>query len=163
MPHHHEEMARDYLKEHSTDRGQVHVLDPVTKVGDVLDIGHGVKARVTSFDPDTLRGEAQMFVPIVYLLHFDEPYPNGHRPQHYLGHADPGRFDHRLNEHAKGSSKARLTQVMAAAGIGFVVARTWEGDYDLEKSLKRRHKPASLCPICRAKLEEANGTLRQRP
>lgn len=85
---------------------------------------------------------------VVYLLHFDEPYPFGKRPQHYLGHATDGRLGHRLDEHAKGSSKARLTQVMRAAGIGFSIVRVWSGDYELEKALKRRHSPKSLCPVC---------------
>lgn len=84
----------------------------------------------------------------VYLLHFEQAYPAGKRPQHYLGHADADRLDTRLAEHAKGSNKARLTQVMAAAGIPFVVARTWEGDYELERELKRRHRPALFCPVC---------------
>lgn len=93
----------------------------------------------------------------VYLLHFEQPYPAGKRPQHYLGHADPERFDRRLIEHANGSNKARLTQVMAEAGIKFVVARTWEGDFDLEKELKRRHRPAALCPVCQSrKAQEAD-------
>lgn len=85
---------------------------------------------------------------MIYLLHFERPYPAGRRPQHYLGHADLDRFDRRMQEHANGSNKARLTQVMASAGIPFVVARTWEGDFEVEKELKRRHRPASLCTVC---------------
>jgi hypothetical protein len=97
---------------------------------------------------------------MIYLLHFERPYPAGRRPQHYLGHADEGRFDRRLEEHRNGSNKARLTQVMAEAGIKFVVARTWEGDYDLEKEFKRRHRPASLCPVCQ--MARANEVDRNR-
>jgi hypothetical protein len=37
------------------------------------------------------------------------------------------------------------------AGIGFEVARTWDGDRRLERRLKnQRNAPARLCPICRA-------------
>lgn len=106
------------------------------------------KATITALDEERQIGE-MMIVDTVYLLHFDSPYPNGKRPQHYLGHADKGRFARRITEHRNGSSKARLTQVFAELGIQFVIARTWTGDYDLERSLKRRHRPASLCPICR--------------
>lgn len=109
-------------------------------------------AAVGHIDPEKLTADAQM-VDTVYLLHFDEPYPGGKRPQHYIGHATTGRFALRISEHRRGSSKARLTQVFAELGIGFVIARTWAGDYDLEKALKRRHRPASLCPICK---EERN-------
>lgn len=119
-------------------------LDLLLKVVDRPDI----YAAITDFDPKTLVGDAQI-VDTVYLLHFDEPYPGGKRPQHYLGHATAGRFALRLAEHRNGSNKARLTQVFAELGIGFVIARTWAGDYDLERALKRRHRPAALCPICR--------------
>lgn len=92
---------------------------------------------------------------MIYLLHFLSPYPAGKRPQHYLGHADDDRFERRLVEHAQGSNKARLTQVMAEAGIPFVLARTWPGGFDLEIELKRRHRPAALCYVCiRAKADE---------
>jgi hypothetical protein len=37
------------------------------------------------------------------------------------------------------------------AGIGFEVARTWDGDRRLERRLKnQRNAPARLCPIRRA-------------
>lgn len=86
---------------------------------------------------------------MIYLLHFREPYPAGKRPQHYLGHCGDDTFDRRMSEHRNGSSKARLTQVMAEAGIEFIVARTWEGGFDQEIELKKRKKPRALCPICR--------------
>jgi hypothetical protein len=40
---------------------------------------------------------------------------------------------------------------VVAAGIGFQLVRTWEGDRTLERTLKNRHNaPARLCPLCRA-------------
>lgn len=85
---------------------------------------------------------------MIYLLHFEQPYPAGKRPQHYMGHTPEERFDDRMREHRNGSNKARFTQVMAELGITFVVARTWPGDFEMEKALKRRKRPVALCPIC---------------
>lgn len=120
------------------------------EVGDLItvDTRFGLHGVVTEIEPEQMIGVVQM-VDTVYLLHFEQPYPRGHRPQHYLGHATAGRLALRLAEHAKGSSKARMTQVFAELGIPFVVARTWSGDYELEKQLKRRHRPVALCPICK--------------
>lgn len=44
-------------------------------------------------------------------------------------------------------------RVLRAAGIGFVVARTWEGDRTFERKLKRRKDAPKLCPICREERE----------
>jgi predicted GIY-YIG superfamily endonuclease len=79
----------------------------------------------------------------VYLLHFDRPYCHA---RHYLGFACD--LDQRIARHRAGDG-ARLVEVAAAAGIGFVVARTWPGDRTLERSLKRRKASPRLCPICR--------------
>jgi len=79
---------------------------------------------------------------IIYLLHFCRPY----RHRHYLGSTeDLGR---RLEEHRAGRG-ARLTEVIQAQGIGFVLARTWRGgSRTLERFLKRRKEaPRLCCPI----------------
>ena len=81
----------------------------------------------------------------VYLLHFDRPY---HHARHYIGFATD--LDRRMEEHRAGRG-ARLMAVIASAGIGFVVARTWPGDRKLERRLKNYHGPR-LCPICGADL-----------
>lgn len=91
-------------------------------------------------------------MPVVYLLHFDEPYPNGRRPQHYIGVAQD--FDARIHEHRSGSSKGRLTRALFALKIGFQVARTWEyktshGAFEKERSLKRRRRHKDHCPLCK--------------
>ena len=80
----------------------------------------------------------------VYLLHFDRPYRHAH---HYLGFTTD--LNSRLADHASGRG-ARLMEVITAAGIGFTLARTWQGTRGLERQLKNRHNSSHLCPICRA-------------
>jgi predicted GIY-YIG superfamily endonuclease len=81
----------------------------------------------------------------VYLLHFERPYKHA---RHYLGFAED--LERRLELHRAGRG-ARLMEVVVAAGIGFELVRTWEGDRTLERLLKNRHNaPARLCPLCRA-------------
>ncbi|MGI5288337.1 hypothetical protein ACQEVF_34055 [Nonomuraea polychroma] len=79
----------------------------------------------------------------VYLLHFDRPYKHA---RHYIGWT-PGDLNRRLHQHRNGSG-ARLMQVVTAAGIGFVVARLWDGGRNLERSLKRRGGASRCCPLC---------------
>ncbi len=46
---------------------------------------------------------------------------------------------------------ARLLEVIAAAGIGWNLARLWPaGDRLLERRLKNWKKAWVLCPVCRA-------------
>lgn len=47
------------------------------------------------------------------------------------------------------AQKARF-EAAARAGIGWTLARTWDGDRNLERRLKNRHNGPKLCPICRA-------------
>lgn len=84
---------------------------------------------------------------MVYLLHFERRYPAGRRPGHYLG-STPRTVADRLADHQAGTG-ARLTAVVAAAGIGMRVARTWPGGRAEERRLKRRRAPARLCPECK--------------
>lgn len=84
----------------------------------------------------------------VYLLHLDEPF--GHA-RHYLGYASPGNLWNRLGHHAAGSG-ANLLRHVAKAGIGWRLARTWNGSRSRERQLKARgHSRA--CPLCRPGLE----------
>jgi hypothetical protein len=83
----------------------------------------------------------------VYLLHYVRPYPNGRQPQHYIGYAR--NVKRRVQQHATGTSRARLPTVMYERGIPFIVARIWpDGDLALERRLHRWNKPAALCPTC---------------
>ncbi len=83
---------------------------------------------------------------MVYLLHFSQAYRHA---RHYLGSTD--NLDRRLAEHESGAG-ARLLEVITEAGIGFTLAKTWEGGRDLERKLKRRKEAPRLCPICSAQL-----------
>lgn len=95
----------------------------------------------------------------VYLLHFDTPYPAGMRPGHYLGWTED--LDDRVAAHRAGLG-ARLMAVIADAGIGFVVARTWLGDRNFERRLKKRHMHRRLCPICTPNAGVGRGRWRRR-
>jgi predicted GIY-YIG superfamily endonuclease len=93
----------------------------------------------------------------VYLLHFDEPYPAGRRPQHYVGVAR--ELDKRVAEHRNGNpgKGGSLTRALKDKGIGFTVVEEWhfataDEAFAFEKKLKRRRKHKRHCRICRAKM-----------
>ncbi|GAA0720645.1 hypothetical protein Drose_06915 [Dactylosporangium roseum] len=79
---------------------------------------------------------------IVYLLHFDRAF--GHA-RHYTGWTRD--LTARLAEHAAGRG-ARLLAVVHAAGIGWQLARTWEGTRADERALKRQGGASRRCPLC---------------
>ena len=81
----------------------------------------------------------------VYLLHFDKPY---HHARHYTGFTTS--LDARLDAHSKGTG-ARLMEVITEAGIGFQLARTWQGTRKDERRIKKQHNAPRLCPVCRGK------------
>ena len=78
----------------------------------------------------------------IYLLHFDRPFKHA---GHYLGWTS--NLDARLGHHLNGTG-ANLLKHVKAAGIGWVVARTWTGDRNRERQLKNQGSRARLCPIC---------------
>ena len=78
----------------------------------------------------------------VYLLHFDRPYKHA---RHYTGSTD--NLPARLRAHQRGQG-ARLLAVVAAAGIGWTLARTWPGGRDRERQLKRQGGASRHCPLC---------------
>jgi len=82
---------------------------------------------------------------LVYLIHFLTPY---HHARHYIGYT--ADLDKRITDHLCGMG-ARLLEVITAAGIEWKLARTWPGNRELERRLKRRHGAASICPICSGK------------
>ena len=87
----------------------------------------------------------------VYLLHFETKIaPETHTTQHYIGYA--GDVDKRLASH-KNRPDARLVQVAKERGIGFGLARTWEGDRKRERQIKNWKMGPRLCPICQGKVE----------
>jgi len=91
----------------------------------------------------------------VYLLHFAEPYgPGGGAngrgtARHYTGWARGGArgLARRLARHGT-SEGARLMQVVREAGITWELARTWPGDRNRERQLKRQGGAARRCPLC---------------
>jgi len=87
----------------------------------------------------------------VYLLHFDRPF--GHA-RHYQGWSE--RLEPRLVEHRTGKG-AKLLAAVHAAGIGWQLARTWEGTRALERRLKRQGGGARRCPLCGVKPRTLRG------
>ncbi len=87
----------------------------------------------------------------VYLLHYTQPIGNTANPrgtaQHYLGSTND--LERRLTQHEAGKSGAGIVRAFVAAGVTFVLARTWEGGKQEERKLKNWHKARQLCPICR--------------
>ena len=79
---------------------------------------------------------------VVYLLHFVRPYAHA---RHYTGWT--ADLAARLAEHAAGRS-ARLLAVVVDAGIGWQLARTWDGSRRLERALKRQGGASRRCPLC---------------
>ncbi|WP_306364375.1 hypothetical protein [Nocardia sp. CC227C] len=78
----------------------------------------------------------------VYLLHFDRRY---HHAGHYIGTTRD--LEARLAAHREGRG-ARLLQVLKEHGIGWHLARTWDGGRALERELKGFKNAARLCPDC---------------
>ena len=78
----------------------------------------------------------------VYLLHFDRLYAHA---RHYTGWTSD--LTARLADHAAGRG-ARLLAVITAQGIGWRLARTWDGTRHLERALKRQGGASRRCPIC---------------
>lgn len=89
---------------------------------------------------------------MIYLLHYEDVIGDPQNPrgqaQHYMGYADDGRLEERIEEHRRGQGAA-ITRAFAERGIAFVVAACWPGDRSKERRLKRWHKHRQLCPICR--------------
>ncbi len=81
----------------------------------------------------------------VYLLHFDEPF--GHAT-HYLGFAEEERLAIRLDHHRRGTG-SNLCKHVAAAGIGWQLARLWDGaSRTKERQIKNQGGKAGVCPLC---------------
>jgi len=78
----------------------------------------------------------------IYLLHFERPFGLA---RHYLGWAR--NLDARLAHHAQGTG-ANLLKHVAAAGIAWTLARTWEGQTRNEERRLKGHSSTRYCPIC---------------
>lgn len=99
----------------------------------------------------------------VYLIHFDEPIGDVTNPvamaRHYTGSTPD--LARRMGEHQRGSD-AKIMQAVRRAGIGWVLARTWEGGRDRERQLKQ-HGAARRCPVCKGKPPQAEIAYRAEP
>lgn len=80
---------------------------------------------------------------MIYLLHFERPYFHA---RHYLGFSDAP--EKRIDRHTAGHG-SKLVAAVIDAGIGFELARVWDGDRNLERKLHKRKNSCRLCPICR--------------
>jgi predicted GIY-YIG superfamily endonuclease len=83
---------------------------------------------------------------IIYLLHFSGAYKHA---RHYIGFTTD--LQARLDAHNKGAG-ARLLEVITGAGIGFELARTWQGTRKTERALKNQKNAPRFCPVCRGKV-----------
>jgi len=84
---------------------------------------------------------------MLYLLHFDPPYKHA---AHYLGATTLRDLRPRLDAHRRGTG-AKLTAAAIAAGCTLTLVRTWpDGDFDLERRIKRQGSLRRVCPACRA-------------
>lgn len=81
----------------------------------------------------------------VYLLHFDRPF---HHARHYTGWTTD--LQARLEQHRAGRG-ARLLEVLRDNGIGWELARTWDGTRGRERQLKREGGASRRCPKCGVK------------
>lgn len=79
----------------------------------------------------------------IYLLHFERRYRHA---GHYTGSTTC--LHRRLEEHRSGTG-ARLMEVVVSAGIGFELARTWNGDRARERQLKKQGGASRHCPLCK--------------
>ena len=81
----------------------------------------------------------------IYLIHFDSPYRHA---RHYMGFTT--NLTDRIERHRAGNG-SRLMSVITEAGIGWRVVRTWRGDRNLERRMKRSGGLSRCCPICSQK------------
>lgn len=85
----------------------------------------------------------------VYLVHLDRPIGNPKnrraQAQHYIGWAADVAAREAVHRNGNGSAMLRWC---VSNGVGFAIVRTWVGDRNLERRLKRRHEAPKLCPSC---------------
>ena len=84
---------------------------------------------------------------MVYLLHFDRPYKHA---KHYMGYTE--NLEKRIERHVRGDGSG-LVRAVVEAGIGFQVAKIWEGTRAFERYLKNQKNACRLCPICRGEVK----------
>lgn len=92
----------------------------------------------------------------VYLLHFDQPIGNTNSrtgyAQHYTGWA--ADLMARLDAH-RTHSDVKIMEAVRAAGIGWALARTWQGSRFRERQIKRQGGASRYCPVCKGQPAQA--------
>ncbi len=100
----------------------------------------------------------------VYLLHFlGEGIAHGPqaRVKHYLGWAEDAEA--RIAKHMRGTSRARLMEVVKERGVSFTVARVWDGvTREFERRLKNQGGLSRHCPVCIAEGTDRKALNRER-
>ncbi len=89
---------------------------------------------------------------MVYLLHFNTPVGNAnHKASHYIGYCRTNdQLSDRLAQHRAGAGARITAHLCQTQHSDFLLARTWPNQPRTEeRRLKRYHKSAQLCPICK--------------
>lgn len=94
------------------------------------------------------------YIGYIYMYHFDERYPNGRRPQHYIGFAKD--VEYRELRHLAGRG-AKLLKAVTEKGIGWTLVKVWVGDRYLERRLKKNGHFDRHCVICKVKQQSGVG------
>jgi predicted GIY-YIG superfamily endonuclease len=96
----------------------------------------------------------------VYIAHFGQrignPEKSKGQAQHYVGYAEPWRFERRVREHLRGQG-AKITRFVVAQGIPITFFPIKRGaTKEDERRIKRAGHAPKLCPICsgRVTIEE---------
>jgi hypothetical protein len=94
----------------------------------------------------------------VYLLHFDRPIGDTSSrygyAQHYTGSSP--NLARRLAEHAA-NSDVKIMAAVRKAGVGWLLARTWEGGRVRERQLKVQGGASRHCPVCKGQEPRLEG------
>lgn len=78
----------------------------------------------------------------IYLVHFERPYQHA---RHYVGWSS--QMERRHKDHANGNG-SKLLAAVRAAGIPWVIARTWQGTRTEERRIHSARANCRKCPIC---------------
>ena len=81
---------------------------------------------------------------MIYLIHFEKEYKGC---LHYLGFCENGNLKARLKRHKEGRG-SKLLRAVNKAGIDYSIVRTWDGNRNMERKLKRQKNAKRFYPAC---------------
>jgi hypothetical protein len=92
----------------------------------------------------------------VYIAHFSAPLGDPERPRmsalHYVGYAEPWRFEQRICEHLNGQG-TKITRMAVQRGLSLTFFKIISGSKasrEAERRIKNaEHFSDRICPICR--------------